>query len=302
MSEESIKLLRADIAPEQRENVSHGDIFLPVNSYHCIVPDTYTELSLHWHEEMEITLIREGVSDYRVGRDFFRASAGDLILVPPMTLHSAMELPGEGMVSDSLVFHLDYLGASEQDLSASDYLRPLLSGQMELPVRICQNDSHYGEIREAFLAALACFTGKERFYELRLKGLLIDLIYRLFASGYVKPRETGGRDSAKRQQMKQVLRFIGEHYRERMSVADLASYIGFSESYFMSFFKQNVGMSCVKYINEFRVGKAAEELESTDRPVMEIALDQGFENVSYFNLQFRRRFGMTPREFRACSR
>ena len=98
MSEESLNLQRAGIAPEQREKVSHGDIFLPVNSYHCIVPDTYTELSLHWHEEMEITLIREGVSDYRVGQDFFRASAGDLILVPPMTLHSAMELPGEGMV------------------------------------------------------------------------------------------------------------------------------------------------------------------------------------------------------------
>ena len=103
---------RDGVMPEQHENVSHGDILLPVNSYHCTVPDTYTELSLHWHEEMEITLIREGMSDYRVGPEAFRASAGDIILVPPVTLHSATELPGETMVSDSLVFHLDYLGAS----------------------------------------------------------------------------------------------------------------------------------------------------------------------------------------------
>ena len=46
---------RDGVMPEQHENVSHGDILLPVNSYHCTVPDTYTELSLHWHEEMEIT-------------------------------------------------------------------------------------------------------------------------------------------------------------------------------------------------------------------------------------------------------
>ena len=67
----------------------------------------------------------------------------------------------------------------------------------------------------------------------------------------------------------------------------------------MSFFRRSVGMSCIRYINEVRIRKAAEALENTARPVMEIAMDSGFDNVSYFNLQFRRRFGMTPREFRA---
>ena len=168
------------VLPEQHENVSHGDILLPVNSYHCIVPDTYTELSLHWHEEMEITLIREGMSDYRVGQEAFRASSGDLILVPPVTLHSAMELPGEIMVSDSLVFHLDYLGASGQDLSASAYLRPLLHGHLKTAVRICENDPDYEAIRDTFLLAHRCFTNREKFYELHLKDLLLRLLYLLF--------------------------------------------------------------------------------------------------------------------------
>ncbi len=257
------------VLPEQHENVSHGDILLPVNSYHCIVPDTYTELSLHWHEEMEITLIREGMSDYRVGQEAFRASSGDLILVPPVTLHSAMELPGEIMVSDSLVFHLDYLGASGQDLSASAYLRPLLHGHLKTAVRICENDPDYEAIRDTFLLAHRCFTNREKFYELHLKDLLLRLLYLLFSAGYVSDRK------------------------------ELASLLGFSESYFMSFFRRSVGMSCIRYINEVRIRKAAEALENTARPVMEIAMDSGFDNVSYFNLQFRRRFGMTPREFRA---
>ena len=74
-------------SPGQKENAEHGNIFLPVNSYHCIVPDTYTELDLHWHEEMEITLIREGTSNYRVGQEAFRTREDDLIIVPPFTLH-----------------------------------------------------------------------------------------------------------------------------------------------------------------------------------------------------------------------
>ena len=33
-----------------KEKARHGDIFLPVNSYHCLIPFTYRELALHWHE------------------------------------------------------------------------------------------------------------------------------------------------------------------------------------------------------------------------------------------------------------
>ena len=78
-----------------RENARHGSIILPVNSYHCFVPETYTELALHWHEEMEITLVRKGTSDYKVGKSIFRTEEGDMLLIPPYCVHSASEIPGE---------------------------------------------------------------------------------------------------------------------------------------------------------------------------------------------------------------
>ena len=282
----------------QKERASHGDIFLPVGSYHCLVPDTYTELSLHWHEEMEITLIREGISDYRVGQDMFEARAGDLILVPPCTLHSAMEIPGKEMISDSLVFHLDYLGAAGQDLAASKYLRPLLQGRLHMPGRLRPGDKGYGGIRDVFLEALRTFLERDRYYELHLKDLLLRLLFLLFSNGYVTDEEISGSLHLSRQQFQKVLRYIGEHYSEPISIGDLAAVSGFSESYFMSMFRQNAGMTCVKYINAFRIRKAAQALENSAQPVMEIAMDSGFSNISYFNLQFRRQFGMTPREFR----
>ena len=150
----------------EREKASHGDIFLPVNSYHCLVPLTYRELALHWHEEMEITLIREGMSDYRVGQSSFRTLEGDIILIPPYCTHSAFEIPGKTMVSDSLVFHLDLLGAQGQDLSAAKYLRPLAEGQLQMPALIRLSDKGYDEIRKAFLEALDCFQNRPPFYEM----------------------------------------------------------------------------------------------------------------------------------------
>jgi AraC-like DNA-binding protein len=282
----------------EREKASHGDIFLPVNSYHCLVPLTYRELALHWHEEMEITLIREGTSDYRVGQRSFRTQEGDIILVPPYCTHSAFEIPGRTMVSDSLVFHLDLLGAQGQDLSASKYLRPLAEGQLQMPEVIRPSDRGYDEIREVFLKALECFQNRPSFYEMLLREELLHIVILLFQFGYISKPDGSRNSQTGRQQLKTVLQYIDEHYREKIKVADLADMSGFSESYFMSFFRQYVGMSCISYINHYRIQKAAHALEETSGPVMEIAMDHGFDNISYFNLQFRREFGMTPRQFR----
>ena len=286
----------------EREKARHGDILLPVNSYHCLVPGTYRELALHWHEEMEITLIREGSSNYRIGQRDFLAVEGDILLIPPFCTHSASEIPNRTMVSDSLVFHLDLLGAKEQDLSASKYLRPLAEGQLQMPEVIRHGEEGYDRIREVFLLALDTFWNRPPFYELQLKAELLQIVTLLFASGFVREPEESRAASGNRQQIKAVLQYISEHCGEKIRVAELADLSGFSESYFMSFFRQYVGMSCVRYINHCRIQKAAHALEETSLPVMEIAMDHGFDNVSYFNLQFRREFGMTPREFRGRQR
>ena len=221
-----------------REKARHGDIFLPVNSYHCLVPVTYRELALHWHEEMEITLIREGMSDYRVGQEEFRAEEGDIILIPPYCTHSAYEIPGRTMVSDSLVFHLDLLGAQGQDLSASKYLRPLAEGQLQMPEVIRSSDKGYGEIKETFLRALDCFQSRPPFYEMLLRESLLHVIILLFEYGYIREPQEGHSTFINRLQLRNVLQYIAEHYREKIKVADLAGLSGFSESYFMSFFHE----------------------------------------------------------------
>ena len=247
-----------------KEKARHGDIFLPVNSYHCLIPFTYRELALHWHEEMEITLIQDGTSDYKVGQKVFEANAGDIILIPPYCTHSACEIPGKTMISDSMVFHPDYLGANNQDLSASKYLRPMAEGQLLMQEVIRDGDAGY-----------------------------------LFSYGYIRESDDSHITSENRRHIKSALEYITDHYSEKISISEMAQLAGFSENYFMSLFRQYVGMSCIQYVNHYRIQKAAHALEETTKSVSEIAMIHGFDNISYFNLQFRRTFGMTPREFRS---
>ena len=282
-----------------KEKAKHGDIFLPVNSYHCLIPFTYRELVLHWHEEMEITLIKDGTSDYKVGQEVFKANAGDIILIPPYCTHSACEIPGKTMISDSIVFHPDYLGANNQDFSATNYLRPMAEGQLQMQEVIRDGDTGYKEIKESFLRALDCFKKKPPFYEMLLKEDLLHILILLFSYGYIRESGDSHITSGNRRHIKSALEYINDHYSEKISIAEMAQLAGFSESYFMSLFRQYVGMSCIQYVNLYRVQKAAHALEETTKSVSEIAMIHGFDNISYFNLQFRRTFGMTPREFRS---
>lgn len=85
---------------------------------------------------------------------------------------------------------------------------------------------------------------------------------------------------------------------ENLSVADMAKFCGWSSSHFMRWFKKMTGDSFTSYVNDRRLAEAAEALRQTDDKILTISQDAGFMNLSNFNRQFKKRYGVTPREYR----
>ena len=67
---------------------------------------------------------------------------------------------------------------------------------------------------------------------------------------------------------------------------------------FMTIFKQHTGTSCTEFIIQARVNAACEELRNSVKPVLEIATDVGFNNLSNFNRQFKHYYDQTPSQYR----
>ena len=292
-----------------KERAEHGDVLMPIRRYRCIVPNTYQDLSLHWHEEAEIGWIQEGEIDYDINFESFRVRKGDLLLIAPHILHAAHAVPGKRMVSESLVFHLDMLGYQTPDACTIRCISPLQNGKYRFVPVVHSGQPGYGELIACMEELLGCMQPKEDAVpkaeepaeELYRKELLFRLFRLLYRYGYVVKNESGREDFAAEEKMKQVLTFIRSHYAEALTVGQLAGLCHFSETYFMSFFKRFAGMTCVEYINHYRLSQAAKTLVQTDRPVTEAALENGFRNISYFNRQFRRQYGTTPREYRKAA-
>ena len=72
-------------------------------------------------------------------------------------------------------------------------------------------------------------------------------------------------------------------------------------SIFMRFFKKYMGMSCVQYIKNVRLERAADQFENGETNTLEVALACGFSNLSYFHREFKKKYGMTPKRFISLS-
>ena len=72
----------------------------------------------------------------------------------------------------------------------------------------------------------------------------------------------------------------------------------YSKSHFMKFFKSHMGTGFIDYLNDYRLVMAERLLRSSDNSVLEIAVQNGFDNLSYFNRIFKRKYGTSPGKYR----
>ena len=92
--------------------------------------------------------------------------------------------------------------------------------------------------------------------------------------------------------------YIEKHYKEPVSIEELAEKIGLSPGYVRSIFKNSKGMTVKAYLSEYRLEKACSLLKNTSLGVGRIGQLVGYDNVSYFCSIFQKRYGKTPNEWR----
>lgn len=98
--------------------------------------------------------------------------------------------------------------------------------------------------------------------------------------------------------MRQMLAFIDDHYQERLTLTEIAhaAHVGRSEC--SRCFQKTLATSPMRYLQEYRLEKAAKLLTTTPLPISVIANQVGFGAGPFFSKCFKRRTGVTPRQYR----
>lgn len=95
--------------------------------------------------------------------------------------------------------------------------------------------------------------------------------------------------------------YIQSNYNKRMTITDVANYIGISRSYLYRLFKHKYEMSPQEFLQEKRLKTAKKLLHTTNKTINEVAYDIGYENQLLFSKNFKKEFGMSPSRYREMS-
>jgi two-component system response regulator YesN len=95
-----------------------------------------------------------------------------------------------------------------------------------------------------------------------------------------------------------VKQFIDQHFAEEISVQIIARELHFTPNYISTVFKAVCGKSISAYLMDVRIGHAIQLMQQTDLTINEISLMCGYENVTYFYIQFKKAKNATPAEYR----
>lgn len=95
-----------------------------------------------------------------------------------------------------------------------------------------------------------------------------------------------------------TIHFIQENYQQKLNLKDLASSCGYSYDYFRHQFQQRTGYSPQQYLIQIRMEAAAELLKNTSMSCTQIAFYCGFSDGAQFSTMFRKKFGVSPRNYR----
>lgn len=98
--------------------------------------------------------------------------------------------------------------------------------------------------------------------------------------------------------MRQIVDFISENYRSRITLADLAGALGYDYSYTSRCFRKNFNQSFSEFINGYRIEHALTLLTETDKSITDVALESGFQSIRTFNDVFLKQLGCQPHTFR----
>lgn len=99
--------------------------------------------------------------------------------------------------------------------------------------------------------------------------------------------------------MGEVLSYINRHYAETIRLEQLAAKANMSVNHFLRMFKVVTGQSPIGFLLQTRLEKAKEIIRNSSLPISQIAYQCGFQDSNYFSRQFKKHFGISPREFRS---
>ena len=236
----------------------------------------------HSHDFCEILYVAGGAGEAILEGKKFRLAPGDLVVVNPGTLH---EERSDAKAPLRLIF-----------LAIRDFAVPGLPGgclsQEKYRVLSC---GEYRYKMDIYLRELLQETSSQiEFYQEISQGLVSALLVLVMRLIRINPED----EAALSQECQKIKEYLDQNFTSPITLDSLSETVYISKHYLSHLFKEQTGVSPIKYLTSKRMEKACELLSETELPVSEVSKAVGYENPLYFSQVFKRIYGISPVKYR----
>ena len=268
---------------EGRELVQHGSALFPIACYEEDLK-SYS-VAWHWHEEFEYILAVKGPLAVDVSKARLVLQTGQGVFVNSGVFHAVEQAETGDALLHSGVFHPRLIGGMDT-IFWQKLVHPLLQPGAPAFFLLDEADDgqkavlcHLREVWDAVAQEVFDYENQARYH----LSAAVHLLGMQCEGGKTKVSQ---QEQIAAQRMKQMLRFVEEHYAEELNVERISDCVALSESACLRSFRQLLGITPIQYVKQYRIEKAAELLLSTSMKIGEIGADCGFSDISYFTKTF----------------
>ncbi len=279
--------------PNLKEPVIHGTKDYPVAIYDIQKIRTSFHVSLHWHEEMEIVYVYSGPLYLTIGKQNYIGKAGDVFIINSKEIHE-MHVEDGNVRYGTILFPPASLLFFENDEATRKYLQPLCLGEIMF-AHTAYDPSLSQKLFTIIMEILRLNKEKVPAYRFGTKALLLQIIFLLFNEHMEVEHILSQKNTTLN---RDILTFINERYTTDISLSEIADTFHMSYKYFSRYFKNNFQTTLSDYIMKLRLERAELLLSTGTLPVTEIAMQTGFNNLSFFIRVFKKAYGYTPLKYR----
>ena len=278
---------------ELKENKPHGTKDDPFSTYHIENAGRSFQIPVHWHDEFEIIYVRSGFLTVSISGESYIGKTGEAFVVSPGNLHLMGSQTGT-VDYYTFLFPLKYISFRTDDMLDEKLLEPLHSGHLMICPRVKDTAKELCEQLIEIYMAKKDESESKIATQVRTKIILLQFILEMWKKGFVIENDTSGRNTVE----KEMVSYIQQNFTGKISLREFGEQFHLSEKYISRYFKEHFHITLSQYVTYLRLEHAKQLLQDTDIPVTDVAMQSGYQNVSYFIRSFQKAYAVSPLKYR----
>ena len=278
---------------ELKENKPHGTKDDPFSTYHIENAGRSFQIPVHWHDEFEIIYVRSGFLTVSISGESYIGTTGEAFVVSPGNLHLMGSQTGT-VDYYTFLFPLKYISFRTDDMLDEKLLEPLNSGHLMICPRVKDTAKELCEQLIKIYEAKKDESESKITTQVGTKIILLQFILEMWKKGFVIENDTSGRNTVE----KEMVSYIQQNFTGKISLREFGEQFHLSEKYISRYFKEHFHITLSQYVTYLRLEHAKQLLQDTDIPVTDVAMQSGYQNVSYFIRSFQKAYAVSPLKYR----